>query len=230
MVRISWNNVNRFDKDDFRDFRDRPARFGRRRRRGWRWKFGCCLFIIILLVTFGLVATAMLAKTGLIYIPVFSDIFYKPPTAVRQVSASQADSGVVAQKLQAWTTTNSLTLTEAELTWLFKQALTGSADSYFAPGVQVVITDSYIDFFGRLQKPTSANITLTLKPSLDQGKIKLELLAAQLGSLSMPPAMATWLLSEVFGKNMQAALDQLNSGAIENLELENGKIILTLAN
>lgn len=230
MARISLEDrLAELDYDD-----DRP-RFKRHRprsryRRGFKSKFkaGCCLFLVILLIFLAVVALAAVAKTGLVSIPIISDIFYKPPTVTRSVSSVDIQPSDIASKIGNLDLSKSIEFTEADLTFMFRQALTGQADSYFAPGAQVTIENGQLEFFGLLTKPFSANITLKLKPYLEAGTVKFDLTQAQLGSLAMPPATADWLFSEVFGSKLEEISAEIEKLKPKSLELESGKIILQL--
>lgn len=230
MARISIEDrLAELDYDGYQ-----PPRRQRRRRsyggRGWKFKLkaGCCLIFFGLLIFFSVMILAVVAKTGLVKIPVISDFFYKQPAVIRSVSPADITQSDIENKVGTLITNRSVEFTEEELTFMFRQVIIGSEDSYFAPGVQVAIENGQIEFFGLLTKPFTANITLNLRPYLEAGQLKFELTQAQLGSLAMPPDTANWLFSEVFGNKLEAVSNEIEKLNPQSLELESGKIILHL--
>lgn len=230
MARISIEDrLAELDYDGYQ-----PPRRQRRRRhygsRGWKFKLkaGCCLIFFGLLVFFSIMVLAVVAKTGLVNIPIISDLFYKQPAVVRPVSPASVEQSDIESKIGSLLVNRTVEFTEEELTFMFRQVITGSEDSYFAPGVQVAVENGQLEFFGLLTKPFTANITLHLRPYLEAGQLKFELTQAQLGSLAMPPDTANWLFSEVFGSKLEEVSSEIEKLNPQSLELESGKIILQL--
>lgn len=193
------------------------------------FKRSCCLLFLIIILFFSITVVAAIAKTGIIEIPVFSKIFYKIPEPNRNVEiddfqAMASKSLNVAFDIEQGLI--NLELTEEELTFILRQALSGKPDSYFSKNFQVTISDGQIELFGLLLKPVSANLMLKIKPYLVGGELGYDITAAKIGSLTVPANLANWMLNRLT-KTKDREIDlQKNGITLTNIELEEGKIKL----
>jgi len=199
----------------------------RRSRGGFKRACGCLGLIFLLLpLTIGL---AVVAKTGIVNIPLFSSIFYAPPQPSRVVTVDQdAMEGIrngVAVNLVEGTTR--LTLTEAELTYLVRQLVSSGSDPLFSPTVQAVINPSGIELSGLLLRPIRANLAITLVPAVADGTLHFNLKTVTLGALSLPPSFAEMLVGETLRSSLapvSASLEPL--GTLEAVTLKAGTIVI----
>ena len=225
MVRLSFDD-QLLAEDDFAQLRPK-----RRKRRRWgarrRAKSCCCFPLVFLLILFGILVTAIIAKTGIVEIPFFSSIFYELPQASRLIEIDPADlAGSLSAKLNQGSVV--IEITEQELTYLVRQQLSGKKDSPFAESVQALINGKTVEFFGLLLKPVAANITLILEPLLIDHQLVLRPIEVKIGNLALPPSLSQWLFDRFFA----ARLGEFNKlllkfGQLEHLELESGKLIIT---
>lgn len=200
-----------------------------------RKRFGvkkfCCLFFVLVLLFFLVATAAVVAKTGLVNIPFFSDVFYRLPRPQRQITiANQAD---FLQKnlnltLNPSQSTAKLELTEEQLTLLVRQLLSNKNDPYFASNAQAVIANGQIEFFGLLLRPVSANITIKFKPYLADNKLNFELTSLKIGDLTMPVPLADWLAVKFFSNPLSQLSQKLAEFKVQQLEVLEGKLILTI--
>jgi len=220
-----------FDEELFEDkvSRRRPRRRRKRRKRG-SVKRTCCLLFLVLVVFLLLIATAVIAKTGIVEIPVFSQLFYQLPQPTRQIEASGSSSSLIPNLDLESASQNLVTIeiTEENLTALFRQELSGKKDSSFAENVQAVITTEGVEFSGLLIKPISVNIILKLKPELVDHKLDFKLIQAQIGDLSIPPALADQLVDKFLQAKIEEVNQSLNKfGQLQNIKLLDSKLIVS---
>lgn len=195
------------------------------------FKRNCYVLVLILFVFSLITATAAVAKTGIFEIPVFSSIFYRLPKPSRQIEIeNQAMIGGKNLNFSLNTETKKITLelSEEDLTFLLRQALTQKNNPYFAPNLQAAILNNEVELYGLLLKPFSANLTLKVKPIFSDHKLDFELTKIKIGGLPMPAGYGNIIIHRLLAK----PLEQLNSAAakfqLESLELseKKAKVIL----
>jgi len=226
MARISLED-KLLARSEFEDFKPQLRRPKRKRRIGF--KAGCCLFFLIILIFFLLIATAAIAKTGIIEIPVFTRLFYRLPQPSRTIEIS--DLGKFFQPFGVqFLPDDSLAVefTEEQLTFLLRQYLTGKKDSYFADNAQAVIINQEIEFFGLLIKPISANLTLKLRPKLIDNNLALDLAGAKIGNLDLPVPVADWLIDKLFQNKLAEFKQKIKDFQLTDLNLSEGKLNFTV--
>jgi len=228
MARINFND-ELFDQEEIDDY---PPKKRRRKRRAKkiRPKTCCGLFFLIAFAFFLVIALAILARTGIVEIPFFSPVFYRLPQPSRQIEIDSQDLAKLAQNsLNVSLVANAISveITEEQLTFLIRQALTGKEDSFFAESSQALIDKEGIEFYGLLRKPVLADITFKLRPYLAGNKLEFELVEAKIGALSVPPSLAGWLFDFFFKDGLSGVNQSLAKiGNLESLELEKKKLII----
>jgi len=201
-------------------------------RRRCRLKGRCCLFFLLLIVFMALTTAAAAAKTGIFRVPGFTEIFYRVPQPSRTVELPAAPAfkaegltlGLAADKK-----TISLKISEKELTFLLRQALTTGQNAMFAPNLQAVIADGQVELYGLMLKPLKANLTVKVRPSLTGGRLEYKIIEFKVGNLGLPAALAQNLINRLWGAkigNFWAAVDKKFS--LKNLELGTGEARLEI--
>lgn len=201
--------------------------------------FGCCFLKLFILVLILAAATALLARTGLFDIPVFSKIFYQEPTPEREVAANTAEEksfeNLLAQKIAEQLKTGknlstdgeapvALEFTEEELTGFLKIAET--EENYPFTQAQISITPEAIEIFGQLKKFNQTFLTVTLKPEIKDGDLEIIIKKIRIGNLSLPPAVGNFLTDKILKDQLDPVKKIiLENGNLENVELTEGKII-----
>jgi hypothetical protein len=231
MARISFDD-ELLDETELEDFRPKRKK-RRRRRKKISLKARCCLWFLILLIFFLIIITAFIAKAGVVQIPFFSQIFYRLAQPSRQIEIDNQELvNIIQQGLNLEFDPQGLAtieITEEELTYLFRQSLSGKDDSYFAESLQLIISKDRIEFFGLLIKPISASITLIIKPYLVNNILDFELIQAKIGDLSPPPKFTNWLIDTFLGDKLTEINQEIGGmGQLQSLELKEGKLIITL--
>ncbi|OGY48487.1 MAG: hypothetical protein A3J65_01185 [Candidatus Buchananbacteria bacterium RIFCSPHIGHO2_02_FULL_45_11b] len=190
------------------------------------FKRNCC-FLVLLLFIFSLtLAAAAVAKTGIFEIPVFSSVFYRLPKPKREIKIeNQASAGGQNLNFSLNTETKKITLelSEEDLTFLLRQALTRANDPYFAQNLQALIFGGEVELSGLLLKPLKVNLTLKLKPLLADSRLDFKLTKIIVGSLPIPAEYGNMTVHRL----LQKPLEQLNSAMVkfqlESLELSEKK-------
>jgi hypothetical protein len=195
-------------------------------------KKGCCgcFFSIILVVV--ILALAIIARTGTVNIPGFSYLFYELPKPIYQVKLDPAKDyteidvePVVDQKNQKLV----FNIQEELLTFGARQALTMGSEAVFAPNTQLAVTPEYLELFGLIQKPFSANVTVRFLPKIQDKNVTFDILSVNIGQLSLPPELATKYLSEHLVALTEKIKNLTFPLEISDIELGEGEIILKTA-
>lgn len=197
-------------------------------RRG-RFKRACCCSGLVVLLLPLIIAVALVAKTGIVSIPLFSRLFYVPPQPSRIVTVNQdaverIRSGV---EVNLAGETTRLTLTEAELTYLARQLVAGGNDPLFSPTVQAVINPGGIELSGLLLRPVRANLAVTLVPVVADGALDFRLKTVTLGALSLPPTLAEMLVGETLRSSLAPIGGSLQTlGVLQTVTLKEGTVVI----
>ncbi len=201
--------------------------------------FGCCFLKFFIIVLILAASIALLAKTGLFDIPVFSKIFYQAPAPEREVAANTAEEksfeNLLAQKLDQELRSGknlaaggeipvTLEFTEEELTGFLKTAETG--EDYPFTEAQISITPQAIEIFGQLKEFNQTFLTVALRPEIKNGELEIIFQKIRIGNLSLPPAIGNFLTDKLLKDQLDSVKKLISeNGNLENIELTEGKII-----
>ncbi|MFA5413785.1 MAG: hypothetical protein WC348_04620 [Patescibacteria group bacterium] len=201
-----------------------------------RRKFFTCCFLKLLIVVLILGGiTAVIAKTGLVDIPVFSKLFYKTPSPERMVSVNPDEEkkfeDVLAQKLEEQIGSKAegqqevaLEFNEEELTSFIKSL--ESTNDYPFTNAQVSVTPEAIEIFGQLKDLNQTFLTVALKPEITDGNLKITFEKIKIGNLSLPAVLGNLLVNRLLKDQISSAEDVISkNGTLESIDLLDGKII-----
>ena len=185
------------------------------------------LAIVVIIVFFILNVTAVVAKTGLINIPIFSSIFYRLPLPTRVILVDDSfkpdPEGMKVTGSQEEGIFN-FTLGENELTYILRRALVQKSGK-FADNLQLVITPDFLEMSGYQLQPFKANITVKIKPKVVGNKFSVDLIEYKIGNLTIPPFLSKLTLDKYL--NNSEKLESMSSFLqIEGINLEEGKLSL----
>jgi len=210
MTRISADTISE------NEISERSER--RPRRRKHRRGSGCCIFFIVVLLFGVLTSCAVVAKSGIIEVPFFSDVFYRvpKPTRIVEVDAdANQELAVVANPLSG---TATLTISEEQLTQALRRSL-GGYDTVAISTAQAVILPEGIELFGLVTEPVRVTIIVLIEPRIENAHLFITVKKLTLGNLPLPPSWAEritrWLAGGIIDQTAQA----INSVAIEQIEL-----------
>ena len=203
--------------------------------------FACCLLELAAIIFIFGGATIAIAKTGVVTIPLFSKIFYQPPTPQRIVTVtpeetntfekeitgkfeqqvkSQIKPGVTGQKIEV-----NFELTEKDLTAFLKSAELSSGSPL--RNVQASVTPEAIEIFGQLEELNRTFLTVALKPEVSENNLKIKITKIRLGTLSLPAVLGNFLVEKFLDNQIKSAEDALAKiGKLENIILSDGKVTI----
>ncbi|MFH1315729.1 MAG: hypothetical protein ABIH67_05045 [Candidatus Uhrbacteria bacterium] len=189
----------------------------------------CFLVIIVLVLILISWFCSIVAQTGLVTIPVFTNFFYNQPEPTRQVLAtvpieeflSTEIGSTINQRLQPgsldFDRTFSISLTEGSLT-ASVQSLLDQAGFFEHDGARVVVSEDVglEVFLPVAENPLRTAMTAELTPFInDQGVIDVEINRLKIGSLSLP----IWLVRLVLAKPLDLVIWELNKNFVSYVDL-----------
>ncbi|MBN1778947.1 MAG: hypothetical protein JW816_01885 [Candidatus Buchananbacteria bacterium] len=228
MVRI--DHIEDLEADD--DWQRPKRKYRRRKRLKAKFKKGCCVFVVLIFIGLLLVGLAALAKSGLVKIPIFSDIFYQLPTAEKNVKIDPADLNnlQINQNLSQTGDGLTLTISDEQLTYLLRQTLATGQDPYFADGVQATIDSEKIEIFGSLLKPIKTDLTVDLVPTLVDNQVKFDIKSVQVGNLGLPSST----INQLFGGLLDSLISDFSQlindyGSVQSISLSAGRATVKIS-
>lgn len=201
--------------------------------------FSCCFLklLFVILILGGL--TAALAKTGVVDIPVFSKLFYKPPAPERvvlaDVGAEKSFEDILGQKIEQQIESGeksedgkkievSLEFTEEELTGFIKD-IEASENSPFTNS-QVSVSSEGVEIFGQLKELNKTFLTVVLKPEITEDDFKISFKKIKIGTLPLPGALGDFLADKLLKDQIESVKKIISkNGKLESIDLLDGKII-----
>ncbi|MFA5358301.1 MAG: hypothetical protein WC310_00585 [Patescibacteria group bacterium] len=193
--------------------------------------FGCCncfgLVVVIVLVVAGYGAAAT-AKTGLIKIPVFSDIFYKQPQPVRAIEIVSGLTSVPVNSLVSGQANKDLIFKENDLSAILNnslQELNKQQNNLFFDSAQVAIEEDRIEVFVKIQKPKEIYLTIDFLPQVEAGKPKLKIKDLKIGVLKIPTSISSVFFDQKINEEVEKIFGNLPI-VIKEVVLERGKMIM----
>ena len=199
-----------------------------------------CVFIVLALLLFivGLLTLA-LAKSGVLHIPVFSNLYHGPkPTRVVDappLSAGQFESLVQARLLPQLNTSRPpfhVTLSERELT--------GALDAVFAEGLrsqgwkqdraQIVVVPQNIEIFTELERgPYHADLLIKFVPHVSAAGVGFDPVSIQVGDYTFPPALAYPMISWIFSRDLGTFSLDFGAYHLDQMTLKDGAVDISIA-
>ncbi len=183
------------------------------------------LFFLVLLLGS---LVAWLCYLGLIEVPVFTQIFYRPIQPIRKVEAEVGDIGDrVSGRMELSTgLEGSVALSEGELTALIAQALEANRDLPFR-NVQAAIANDSIEFFGEVVTDKRTYLfSMNVVPEIELGELQLKVVKSKFERLTMPSSMVEYIISDVIGDPWQKFNDALQEYILLNaVELRPQEVI-----
>jgi hypothetical protein len=182
-----------------------------------------CLIVLILAVVLVIGWTgSLVAKTGLVEVPVLTGIFYSVPEPVREVVPTQTFEEAMSDQLTELINERiysiggadidrslSLNLEEDVLTASL-QVLLANQDKYFeTPEIQLasVVPDQLELFMPLANNELDSALTVSLVPSIDQeGMLDLSIQSLHVGNLKLP----NWIVGLVMNRPLDLMTWQLN--------------------
>jgi hypothetical protein len=205
------------------------------RRRGMLGCAGCLMFVVLAVVIPTLLVASVVAKSGVVHVPVFTRWLYRPGAPVRvvtPVAGAQASEIITAELLKARPDRNtglaSVRLNESELSAVAVGFTKQFADRLplRVTRLQIAIEPEFIEVFAESPRADrDATLTMRLVPTTDGASgLRLDLVQLQLGQWTVPKPIAEALTSLV-RRDAIAGLQGLVSGVgqVVDIDLERGE-------
>lgn len=135
------------------------------------------------MLALGLGAGAILAKTGLVKIPLLSEVFYSPLAPSRRLAVDERQISGAAIDWQNSAGKGELVISETQATALLNQFI--RERQLNIAGLQAVFLPEQAEIYFQLRQPAAA-VKILLQPRLEGGKFALTLKQINLGQLSLP--------------------------------------------
>ncbi len=207
-------------------------------------KFGfnavtCLGYGILLAVVFSLVVAVLLAKTGLVRIPLASRL-YRGPEPTRIVTAGVTDTEAFsdAMSLKAALAVKRggpppyrVTMDETELTAALRGALASvvRGSNVIAERPQVVIMPTSVEFSGRFVRDgITFDILTRFEPRVEGGELRFNPVAVQFGDYPISTSTAQNVMGYLFKREFGTWRLDVGPVGLRDIRLYDGKVELFL--
>ncbi|MEK7139388.1 MAG: hypothetical protein AAB817_01685 [Patescibacteria group bacterium] len=166
---------------------------------------GCCSGSLGIFIILGLLVLGVVARTGLVQIPVVSRVVYRQPAPSRIV-APTTTAALVPQRTADGR--YQVTLTEGDLTATVQQTFATMNESNqlatFETG-QVAINGDTIEIFATFSRPAGGSAMMQLMPIVIDHQLQFQLEQLRLGALALP----RWLGGAKVEQAMNAQISEV---------------------
>jgi hypothetical protein len=204
---------------------------------------GCAINLLLFALFFLLPAyylASMVAKSGLVEVPLLTNWQYRPAEYTRRVvplvgSNTEQIMRSVAAKATFDVSTSSimLSMSEGQLTNLIMAAVHDAGDSlpFKISSIQAAILPGTIEIYAVIPRPerfVTAVIRFAL--AVTDGKIEVRAQQLQIGALQAPKALAD-MVTPVLSRGLNDLLTQSASGVgqISEISLQDGRMVIKLS-
>ena len=201
----------------------------------------CAVVFFIALILSVVLTLAFIAKTGVVHIPLFSNLYHGPtPTRLVAAQPMTVDAFRVLlgarffnQALAARSATAPkefrVHVTEKELTGVVMNAVDSAlrSVSWTQQYTQLVVQPTDVEFFGQFSSGTyHIDLLVHFIPRVTPAGITFEPSTVQIGDVSLPPALAYRAMSSLFARDLGTWSGAFGPAKIRDIQLSNGVIEL----
>jgi len=220
--RLKKIKEKKLKRQSLQDLEDKEKRWKRS-----RLSTSCFIYLVITVVLVVFIL-AIIAKTGIIEIPIISSYFYQKPQPTRVVIIDEADSleSILRQNISAISQGKEMVfeITEGQLTALLNEPL-ATDDDLNIDQLQAVITPQNVEIFGHLISPVDAYLVLDVIPRVNDGRLDFDVADISLGSMPLPASLANFIIDKVLMSQIQDYNEDLKDfGTLSDIELSEGKL------
>lgn len=199
-----------------------PERFERRpRRRKRRRGLGCCSLLSIVLLLSIFIGCAVVAKSGILEIPIFSDLFYRVPKPTHFVTVDVDANQELAVVTDLVSGTATFSITEAQLTQILRRSLS-DYDSVAISTAQAAILPEGIELFGLVVKPVRVTVTALVTPVVENQQLTVAVKKVMLGNVSLPLPWTEGIMRWLLGGMIDRVAQAVATLTVERIELDAG--------
>ena len=192
---------------------------------------GCFLLALLLVAVPVLYVSSLLARTGLVEVPLMTSWLYRSSEPVRTVvplAGSKTSEILIAEATRAKYDRNfgtfKISLSEAQLTTIAQEglAVAGNTLPLEIDTVQIAVDNDAVELF--VTSPRNGrDVTIRLRfmPTVDGGEIKITPKELRIGALEIPPGVSSALvplLDRAIGKTLTEGIS--NIGQVVAIQTE----------
>lgn len=202
----------------------------------------CLLIVLFFLLILGTFGAYVLAKSGLVQIPVFTGYFYSRQSFNHEVKSVNIDQNALLKRLATIASQEALKqkttqdvaisadLSEGELTGLLNnikqnnEKLKSKIEFW-----QLGVVDDSLEFYMVTKNYRNAVITINFKPEVKDGKLKFNVNNFKLGALTLPDFFGNLLIESIGGNVVNGFIGSVSSLAqLQEINLAPGKATIKM--
>jgi len=200
---------------------------------------GCLALELLAVAAPLLISAVLIAKTGLVTIPILTNWLYAPSQPVRQITRIAGSTGEQIGRAEALKAKYDpvlqlldISFTEAELTTLVQGSLDAAGGNlpFSVSNSQIAVEPGHLEFFGLLDRPDrKVTVRAEIEPSVQNGQLKIKVTGLRIGALGIPDSLSglfSSLLERVLGDALTSAMAEL--GQLNSIELEKGRVLFRI--
>jgi uncharacterized protein YpmS len=204
----------------------------------------CLVFLLLIILAFSFLGAYLLAKSGFKKVPYFTEQFYQEPDPTYLVvvdNISEVDKDILARfenlvKQEAVAQQKGsdlrvqLDLSEEILTANLRDKI--KEKNSLAEKIeyaQIAVLSDNLELFMESKEPSNLIMTLNIKPTIEAGKIDLEIVNFKIGDLTLPNFIGNISFALAAEKSLNSFLNIVPKyGKIENISLTSGVLSLEI--
>jgi hypothetical protein len=194
--------------------------------------FNCLVvFLIIIAVLIGWVLM-LVAKTGFVDIPLFTDWFYQEPKPIHEVVIKPGEQLTMDQQAlrttQAMQVGQAVVFTDKELTLLVQDSikqLNQTGNKLTIESGQIAIEPEEAELFVKLATPVSGYLAIGFIPQLENRNLIFVPKKVKIGDLNVPVVVAKIIFDQVINSELKNSLKDLPLN-LKAVRLETGKMLI----
>ena len=196
---------------------------------------GCLALELLAVAVPVLISAALIAKTGLVTIPVLTNWLYRPSQPVRQIipiagttSAQIIQVAGLKAKYDPLLQLLDLSFSEAELTTIIRESLAAAGGQlpFTLSGSQIAVEAGHFEFFSLIDRPDrQVTVRADIEPTVQNGQLKFKVSRLRLGALNIPDklsSLAVAVLERAIGDALTSVMS--DKGRLTSIEPGQGRV------
>lgn len=172
--------------------------------------FNCSLVVLVILLVLAGWLLSLVAKSGLLPVPVFSDIFYQTPEPIHwvKVSAGQSPELLLSPNLGS----KILILKEENLTQMLQISIDQTNARQKRINIdfaQIAVDEEKVELFVKFNKPVKVYLAIGLLPQLENQQLMFNTVSLKIGSLEIPIAWVGSFFDRLINRQLGNVLTDL---------------------
>jgi len=194
--------------------------------------FNCLILLLLVLAVLAGWLAFLVAKSGLVEIPIFSQLFYQTPQPIHWVKTDQLPTTdlekELAEKFQPGQKRLIIEWNEVEMTQMLNENLeqiNSTPDKLLIKETQIAIDSEQIEFFSQLEEPIAGYLTVSTVPRVEDQQLKFVVQEVKIGNLKLPPALAAWGIDKMINSRLSEVFAELPV-IVKRVDLKMGRALV----